>query len=42
VPWSTPFDDPIILPKKRKLLTLQDAGRYITKLHKAEHDAPEW
>jgi hypothetical protein len=42
VPWSSTFDDPIPLPKSRKLGTLQDAGTYITKLPKAEHEAPEW
>ena len=42
MPWSTPFDDPIPLPNGRKLLTLEDAGAYITKLPKAEHDSPEW
>ena len=26
----------------RKLITLKDAGNYITKLPKAEHDTPEW
>ncbi|WP_347710883.1 hypothetical protein [Bradyrhizobium sp. CB1650] len=26
----------------RKLVTLKDAGEYITKLPKEEHDAPEW
>jgi hypothetical protein len=26
----------------RQLVTLQDAGQYITKLPKAEHDAEEW
>jgi hypothetical protein len=26
----------------RRLVTLQDAGTYITKLPKAEHTAPEW
>jgi hypothetical protein len=40
--WSRPFDDPIDLPRRRKLVTLQDAGNYITKLPKAEHTAPEW
>jgi hypothetical protein len=40
--WSAPFDAPIILPNGRKLITLKDAGAYITKLPKAEHDAPEW
>jgi hypothetical protein len=42
VPWSTPFDDPIILPDGRKLLTLKDAADYITKLPKKESDLPEW
>lgn len=35
-------DHPIPLPNGRKLATLKDAGNYITKLPKAEHDAPEW
>src|ERR1700730_16764716 len=26
----------------RALVTLKDAGNYITKLPKAEHEAPEW
>ncbi len=42
MPWSTRFDDPIVLPDGRKLVTLQDAGTYITKLPKAEHEALEW
>ena len=40
--WSRPFDDPIDLPGGRKLVTLEDAGNYITKLPKAEHSVPEW
>jgi hypothetical protein len=40
--WKRPFDDPVPLPRGRQLLTLQDAGNYITKLPKAEHSAPEW
>jgi hypothetical protein len=40
--WSRPFDDPIPLADGRQLLTLKDAGDYITKLPKAEHSAPEW
>jgi hypothetical protein len=40
--WKRPFDDPIPLPRGRQLVTLQDAGKYITKLPKAEHEAPEW
>jgi hypothetical protein len=30
------------LPRGRQLVTLEDAGRYITKLPKAEHEAAEW
>jgi hypothetical protein len=32
----------IELPDGRRLVTLQDAGTYITKLPKSEHEAPEW
>jgi hypothetical protein len=42
VPWSTPFEDPIILPDGRQLLTLKDAADFIMKLPKAEYTAPEW
>jgi hypothetical protein len=42
VPWSARFDEPIPLPRGRQLVTLEDAGRYITKLPKAEHEAAEW
>jgi hypothetical protein len=41
LPWSTSFEDPIPLPDGR-LLTLKDAARYVMKLPKAEHSAPEW
>jgi hypothetical protein len=40
--WSRRFDDPIPLPRGSRLVTLKDAGNYITKLPKAEHEAPEW
>ena len=47
--WSRKFDEPIPLPpcgkgarQGRQLVTLKDAGTYITKLPKAEHTAPEW
>jgi hypothetical protein len=40
--WSRRFDEPIQLPHGRQLVTLKDAGKYITKLPKAEHEAPEW
>jgi hypothetical protein len=29
-------------PRGRQLVTLEDAGNYITKLPKAEHEAKEW
>src|SRR5450631_2663318 len=38
--WSREFNDPVELPRGRKLVTLEDAGNYITKLPKAEHEAP--
>jgi hypothetical protein len=40
--WDRTFDDPIPLPDGRELVSLRDAGHYITNLPKAEHDAPEW
>ena len=40
--WSQRFNDPIPLPKGRQLVTLKDAGNYITKLPKAEHKVAEW
>ena len=40
--WKRRFDDPIPLPSGRRLVTLEDAGNYITRLPKAEHEAQEW
>jgi hypothetical protein len=40
--WSREFDGPVDLQHGRQLVTLEDAGNYITKLPKAEHSAPEW
>ncbi len=40
--WKRRFDEPIPLPRGRQLVTLEDAGAYITRLPKAEHDAEEW
>jgi hypothetical protein len=41
--WKRAFDEPIVLlPDGREVITLEDAGTYITKLPKAEHKAPEW
>jgi hypothetical protein len=42
LPWSTEFDDPILLPNGRHLLTLKDAADYITKLPKEESDLAQW
>jgi hypothetical protein len=42
VSWDQQFFDPIMLPGGKRLLTVRDAALYITKLPKAEHDAPEW
>ena len=40
--WKRLFDDAIPLPRGRSLVTLEDAGAYITKLPKAVHEAAEW
>ena len=40
--WDQRFFDPIVLPRRKPLVTLRDAALYITKLPKAEHDAEEW
>ena len=39
---DTQFEDPIILPGGRKLLTLKDAADFIMKLPKKDSDLPEW
>jgi hypothetical protein len=39
--WRRAFDEPIVLPNGRELVTLEDAGTYITKLpKKAAHKSP--
>jgi len=40
--WSRRFEDPVTLASGRKLVTLEDAGNYITTLLKVEHEATEW
>jgi hypothetical protein len=40
--WQRRFDDPLPLPRGRQLVTLKEAGTYITKVPKAVHEAPEW
>jgi len=40
--WARPFDDPVLLPGGRAIVTLRDAGDYISSLPKAEQDLKEW
>jgi hypothetical protein len=40
--WSRPFDEPIVPPKGKPLITLKDAANYIQKLPKAEQELEEW
>jgi hypothetical protein len=40
--WKRKFEDSIPLPRGRKLVTLEDAARYIQKLPKAEQQLEEW
>jgi hypothetical protein len=40
--WKRRFDDPIVLPDGRRLVTLLDAATYATKLPKKEADTTEW
>jgi hypothetical protein len=40
--WKRRFDDPIVLPDGRELVTLLDAATYATKLPKREAATAEW
>jgi hypothetical protein len=40
--WNRRFDESIALPQGRQLVTLKDAGNYITRLPRAEYTAAEW
>jgi hypothetical protein len=40
--WTRKFDEPIPVPKGRRLITLRDAGDYVAKLPKAKHMTAEW
>jgi hypothetical protein len=40
--WSKPFEDPILLPNGRELLTLKNAADYIMKLPKTEQTHEKW
>jgi hypothetical protein len=42
MPWSTQFEDPIVLPDGKPLITLQEAADYILKLPKLEQKLPAW
>jgi hypothetical protein len=42
VSWDKQFHQPIELPDGNVLVSLRDAGTYITRLSQTEHDAPEW
>ena len=40
--WARQFDEPIPVPKGRRLVTLRYAGDYVAKLSKAKHMTAEW
>jgi hypothetical protein len=40
--WDQFFSDPVPTPGGMDLKTLRDAGAYISKLQKSEHEATEW
>jgi hypothetical protein len=40
--WARPFDDLVLLPDGRKLVTQRDAADYIMKLPKAEQNLETW
>ena len=42
MPWSTPFEDPILLRGGRQLTTLQHAADYIMKLPKETQKQEGW
>ncbi len=42
MPWSSPFDEPIMLRGGRKLRTLQDAADYVMHLPKEIQKQERW
>jgi dihydrodipicolinate synthase/N-acetylneuraminate lyase len=40
--WDQFFSDPVPTPGGMDLKTLRDAGAYISKLRKSEHESEEW
>ena len=42
MPWSRAFEDPIPLPSGKPLMTLRQAGEYISKLPAKTQKQPHW
>ncbi|MBR0697958.1 hypothetical protein [Bradyrhizobium lablabi] len=42
MPWSTPFDEPIVLRRGGALVTLQQAADYIMKLPEDTQQDERW
>jgi hypothetical protein len=42
MPWSARFDAPIPLPDGGEIVTLREAGDFIMKLPRREHDQEHW
>jgi hypothetical protein len=40
--WDKQFREPIEVPEGDVLVSLRDAGAYITRLPKSEHETREW
>jgi len=40
--WSTGFDESILLPDNRALVTLRDAANHVMALPKREAEQPQW
>jgi len=40
--WSRAFDAPIVLPDAGEITTLREAGEYVARLPKREHEQPHW
>ena len=42
MPWSTPFDEPIVLAGGRELVTLQHAADHVMKLTETVQQEERW
>lgn len=40
--WLVCFAEPLAAGKRRRIVTLSDARKYILRLSKAERERPEW